>query len=159
MIPSIRGSTPSAGVRPVCRRSREPILDPGSAPPRSGPKVRRFFIPRISIPIKKGDQPDAARSCARPLLEVLAMSERGTHSKILLMLIRYPGQFAHDTRGVEANGSISQHRDEMQKNTAKAEAGAMSERGVHSKIPLVLVSGGLVGQPSVVPARGVAVFS
>ena len=54
----------------------------------------------------------------------------------------------------------------MQEDTAKAEAGkfrnhdsVMSERGAHSKIPLVLISGGLVGQPSVVPARGVAVFS
>jgi hypothetical protein len=69
---------------------------------------------------------------------------------------------------VEANGSISQHRDEMQEDTAKAKAGKfgnhdsvnpMSERSARSKIPLVPISGGLVGQPSVVPARGVAVFS
>jgi hypothetical protein len=36
---------------------------------------------------------------------------------------RYPAQFECDTRGLEANGSISQHRDEMQEDTAKAEAG------------------------------------
>src|SRR5258706_12242673 len=38
----------------------------------------------------------------------------------------HPGQFACDTGGVEANGSISQHRDEMQEDTAKAEAGKFS---------------------------------
>ena len=32
-------------------------------------------------------------------------------------------KFAQDARGVEANRSISQHRDEMQENTAEAEAG------------------------------------
>jgi len=36
---------------------------------------------------------------------------------------RHPRQFARDARGVEANGSISQHRDEMQEHTTKAKAG------------------------------------
>jgi len=38
---------------------------------------------------------------------------------------RCPGQFARDARDVEANGSISQHRDEMQEDTAKAKAGKL----------------------------------
>ena len=44
---------------------------------------------------------------------------------------RHPGQFPGNACGVEAHSPISQHRDEMQENTAKTEAGKF---GNHSLI-------------------------
>jgi hypothetical protein len=38
---------------------------------------------------------------------------------------RYPGYLAHDARGMEAKGPISQHRDEMQQDATDAEAGKL----------------------------------